>query len=132
MDVVTTDETVTQIAWNEAARAEALAEFGALTTDQIRVGTDSIQRMTADRLVFAVDGPGGPLLPAFQFSDGEPRPIIARVLNALAGQLHGWEFLLWFTGSSGFLDGARPVDRLSDAPDDVVAAAAYQASLSED
>jgi hypothetical protein len=32
----------------------------------------------------------------------------------------------------GFLEGARPVDLFDDAPDDVVAATTYQASLSED
>ena len=39
---------------------------------------------------------------------------------------------MWFTGSSGYLDGARPVDLLETDPEVVVAAAAYQASLSRD
>jgi hypothetical protein len=58
--------------------------------------------------------------------------VICRILAALKGQVRGWELLLWFTGSNGHLDGARPVDLLESDPDQVVAAAAYQASLSED
>jgi hypothetical protein len=50
----------------------------------------------------------------------------------LDGTLRGWEVLAWFTGSCGRLGGTRPVDRLDDAAGDVVAAAAHQASLSED
>jgi len=74
----------------------------------------------------------GALLPAFQFRNGEPRPIIADILEALDGQLKGWEILLWFTGSSGSLDGGRPVDVLAKSPDEAVMAASYQASVSED
>ena len=84
-----------------------------------------------DGRVFGVDGPAGRLIPAFQIARDEPRPVIARVLSALSGELHGWEIALWFTGSSGHLEGARPVDRLADVPDEVVVAAC-QASLPTD
>lgn len=50
----------------------------------------------------------------------------------MAGQLRGWELLLWFTAASGYLDGARPVDLLATSPDEVVRAAGYQASQSQD
>jgi hypothetical protein len=58
--------------------------------------------------------------------------VISKILAAMKGQLRGWELLLWFTGSNGYLNGTRPVDLLESVPDQVVAAAAYQASLSED
>ena len=130
----------TQAAWIVQARADAIAEFGALTASQladIRAVAMSDAEAIVDGWVdegrvFAVDGPGGRLIPAFQIARGEPQPVIARVLSALSGALRGWEIALWFTGSGGHLEGARPVDRLADAPDEVVAAAAYQASLSTD
>lgn len=129
-----------QVRRNAAAREAGLAEFGAFTSAELASARGSraknphttTSRWLGDGLVFAVDTPAGRLFPAFQFVQGAPRPVIAKVLAALAGQLRGWEILLWFTGSSGYLDGARPVDRLVGAPDDVVAAAAYQASLSGD
>lgn len=137
---VLSDAATTQLLWNAKARADSLKEFGAFTAAQIEeirgVQTANphatVSRWVKDGRLFAVDSAHGRLFPAFQFSQGAPRTIIAQVLAALAGQLRGWEILLWFTGSTGYLDGARPVDRLSDAPDDVVAAAAYQATLSGD
>jgi hypothetical protein len=137
---VLADAATTQLIWNAKARADALIEFGALTPMQIEemrgVQTKNahsiVSRWVKESRVFAVDTPGGRVFPGFQFSGGEPRPVIARVLAALGTELRGWEVLTWFTGSSGYIDGDRPVDLLETAPDEVVAAAAYQASLSED
>ena len=134
------ESSLLQIRRNAAAREDALAEFGAYTSAELAAARGSrtanphttTSRWLHDGRVFAVDSPAGRLFPAFQFVDGAPRPQVAAVLAALAGQLRGWEILLWFTGSSGHLDGSRPVDRLGDAPDDVVAAAVRQASLSRD
>ena len=123
-----------QEAWNEAARADAIAEFGALTAVQIDAsrGRGTAARWLRQQRAFSVPGPDGPLLPAFQFSQGERRPIIADILVALDGQLTGWEMLLWFTGSSGTLDGRRPVDVVIESPGQAVRAASYQAALSHD
>lgn len=137
---VLSDAATTQLMWNAKARADSLKEFGALNAakiEEIRGVHTANPHATAGRWVkegrlFAIDSADGRLFPAFQFSHGAPRPVIAQVLAALAGQLRGWEILLWFTGPSGYLDGARPVDRLSDVPNAVIAAAAYQAALSED
>lgn len=101
----------TQTTWNMTARTEALAEFGALKASEIRLAAgpadaDAVTRLLVQRRIFAVGGPDGPLFPAFQFSDGEPRVIVAAVLDALGDHLRGWEILAWFTGSSGHLDGA--------------------------
>ncbi len=135
-----TDVAATQIRWNAIARESAVTEFGALTSAQLATARaarttnphTTTSRWLSAKRVFAIDTAAGRLFPAFQFTDGEPRPVIGRVLKALGGQLRGWEVLLWFTGSNGYLGGARPVDLLDEAPDEVVAAATYQGSLSED
>jgi len=137
---VLADAATTQLMWNARARAEAVAEFGAYTAAQVaeQRGVDTanphttVSRWLHEGRIFAVDSVQGRLFPAFQFEDGKPRTVIGEVLAALDGQLRGWATLLWFTASNGYLEGARPVDRLGTDPDDVVAAAAYQASLSED
>lgn len=127
-----TDATAMQEEWNDAARTSAIAEFGVLHASEVEGGSRGIDELIAARRIIAVQA-SERLFPAFQFNDeGVPRAVIAQVLTALGDELHGWEILTWFTGSSGYLEGARPVDLLTDAPDDVVAAAAYQASLSED
>jgi hypothetical protein len=130
----------TQLRWNAVAREQALTEFGALTSAQLAEARGSqvsnphptTSRWLSAGRVFAIDTVAGRLFPAFQFLDGVPRPVIGRILTAMAGQLRGWELLLWFTASSGYLDGARPVDLLATSPDDVVRAAGYQASQSQD
>ena len=134
-------DALTQLHWNAIARADAIREFGVLNSAQIAEIRGSrpanphvaTSRWLSAGRVFAIDTPGGRMFPAFQLTtEGEPRPVIGKILAALDGQLRGWETLLWFTGSNGNLDGARPVDLLDDKPDQVVAAAAHQASLSED
>ncbi len=134
------DAGLTQLRWNAVARQEALREFGAPTAAEIaaqRGARTTNPHVTTSRWVsagrvFAVETPGGRRFPGFQLRDGEPRPEIAHVLAALRGALHGWELLLWFTGSNGYLDGARPVDLLDRNPDAVVGAAREQAAQSED
>ena len=134
------DVATTQLRWNALARERALSEFGALTSAGLAESRSSAttnphatpSRWLSAGRVFAVDTAAGRLFPAFQFEDGRPLPVIARILAAMAGQLRGWELLLWFTASSGYLEGARPVDLLAASPDEVVEAARYQASLSED
>ncbi|MGH2445015.1 MAG: hypothetical protein ACRDGD_03130 [Candidatus Limnocylindria bacterium] len=131
---------LTQLRWNAVARDEALREFGAFTSAQLaelrRAQTTNPHATTSRWLsagrLFALDAPSGRLFPAFQFADGQPRPVIAAVLKQLGSRLGDWELLLWFTGSSGYLDGRRPVDLLDVDPDGVVDAAAYQASVAED
>jgi hypothetical protein len=133
-------DAITQLHWNATARADALREFGVFNSARLAEerGSETANPhattsrwVTAGR-VFALETPGGRVFPSFQFVRGEPRPVIGRILAALKGQVRGWELLLWFTGSNGYLDGARPVDLLESHPDQVVSAAAYQASLSED
>jgi hypothetical protein len=118
-----TEIEATQREWNAVARAEALAEFGAVEADEIVGGAAEVGRLFRDRRAFAVGEPHAPLLPAFQFLNGTPRPIIERVLGALGDEMRGWEILAWFTGSSDYPEGAGPVDLLDVAADDVVAAA---------
>ncbi len=135
-----TDVAATQLRWNALAREAALTEFGALTSAQLAELRGSrtanphttTSRWLAANRVFAIETAAGRLFPAFQFDQGQPRPILRHVLEALGGQVRDWELLLWFTGSNGYLDGARPVDRLVQRSEEVVGAAAYQASLSED
>ncbi|MED5813442.1 hypothetical protein VST63_13855 [Mycolicibacterium sp. 050232] len=118
---------------NADARQELIDEFGLYSSEQVadlsgsrarnRFATAS--RWQAEGRTFAVDHLGGRAYPAFQFgTDGNPRPVIRRVLKVLEPYgLDGWETALWFTSATGWLDDRRPVDLLVGAADDVVAAA---------
>jgi hypothetical protein len=122
---------LTQLRWNATTREQALDEVGALTAAQLadlRGSTTSNPHVTTGRwlasgTVFAIDTPDGRRFPAFQFTEGRPKPAITRVLQALGGRLQGWEALGWFTGSNGYLGGARPIDLVDDDPGAVAFAA---------
>lgn len=64
--------------------------------------------------IFSVRHGGRDLYPAFQFKDGAPHPVIAKVLKALPQTMSPWQIAFWFTSANGWLDGAAPQDRLSD------------------
>lgn len=120
---------------NAEARQELIDEFGLYDSDHVadlagsaasnRSATAS--RWLAARKIFAVNHRGTRLYPSFQFgTDGRPRPVIARVLEAFEPYgLDGWEIALWFTTASGWLDDQRPVDLLTRAPDQIVDAAQH-------
>jgi hypothetical protein len=76
---------------------------------------------TAKR-IFSVRYKGREIYPAFQFKDQTPRPIIRQLLEALPQDMTNWQVAFWFAGVNGWLDGARPMDRL-DAPQEVLEAA---------
>jgi hypothetical protein len=52
--------------------------------------------------------------PQFQFKHGEPRPIVAQILEALGEDVTGWDRAFFFATPNSYLDDARPMDRLND------------------
>lgn len=75
--------------------------------------------------VFSVPWKGAEIYPAFQFRDGQPKPVIAKILRELPERYSPWQTAFWFTSENGWLEGAAPVDRL-DQEDAVVAAARHE------
>jgi hypothetical protein len=75
------------------------------------------------RRVFSVpSGSGEGLFPAFQFRDGQPRPVIAEILGALPRDMSPWQTAFWFVSGNGWLADRAPVNCLEDK-EAVVAAA---------
>lgn len=70
---------------------------------------------------------GSDLYPAFQFSEGRPRPIIGRLIEALIG-MSPWQIAFWLTSSNSWLGGAAPLDRLGEE-DAVVGAATRESAV---
>jgi hypothetical protein len=115
------------------ARVALLREFGAWSAAEVaeRAGSSASNRSAlasawrAAGRALAVDWHGRPVYPAFQFGpDGQPRPVITRVLAQLArAGLTDWQAALWFASPTGWLDDRRPVDLLDDDPEAVERAA---------
>jgi hypothetical protein len=110
---------------NVLARAELFKEFGAFTSAEVA----DLDRWKQEGLVFSVTYRGATYFPAFQFdAQGRPLPVIADVIRHLGGEEKGeWQLALWFTASTGWLDGQRPVDLLECGPEEVAEAAERKA-----
>ncbi|MYN64176.1 MAG: hypothetical protein F4X11_03995 [Acidobacteria bacterium] len=123
---------------NARLRADYLQETRVLTGPEIRAASglspknasEPASRWKRERRVFAVRHGGRDLYPAFQFEDGQPRPIVKRILREVPATATGWQIALWFASGNGWLDGAEPQDRL-DAPGEVVEAARRLAERAE-
>jgi hypothetical protein len=118
---------------NAELRAAFIAEVGALTTAEIAVIAGSKARNSSalagrwrsEGRIFAVPWAGSQLYPAFQFANGEPRPAIARVIEAFGDRPSGWEIAIWFATPSPYLpDDGVPLAHLDEADALVVAAQA--------
>lgn len=130
---------VAQALRNADLRTAFLAEVGALRSGEVaqlagskaRNSSALAGRWRSERRIFAVPWGGELLYPAFQFSDGEPRPLIARVLRSFGGRPSDWEVALWFVTPSAHLPrNTRPLEQLGD-PDALAAAAHAERTLPE-
>jgi hypothetical protein len=116
---------------NAEARWRLLSEFGALTAADVSAAAGSRSKNTSalagrwlrDGDVIAVTHDGTRYFPAFQFGeDGRPLPVMKAILPHLS-DLGDWQRAIWFVTGSRLLGDRRPVDLLTERPDEVVAAA---------
>lgn len=130
---------VSQALRNAELRTAFITEVGAMTAAEVAQLAGSkaknssalAGRWRSQRRIFAVPWGGEVLYPAFQFANGEPRPIIARVLQSFGERPSGWEVALWFATPSQYLTrNGRPLERLDD-PDALEAAARAERTLPE-
>lgn len=120
------------MAATERAWRDLETEFGLLSSREVSelVGSKSPNRSYASELrskgkMIAVKRPGGLRYPGFQIDREEHaiRPVMENLIRVAeaAGRTEA-SLALWMTSRSGYLDGDRPVDQLSQ-PDKVVEAA---------
>lgn len=132
LDVPAQDQSalIEQARRNQAARQSFLDEFPVLTATEVHelVGSRArnphaaANRLRTDNRIFAIGIGDEYRYPAFQFdAEGRPLPVMRDLLRAAAG-LRGWGLALWLTAPNGFLDGARPLDRLYTEPQQVIEA----------
>jgi hypothetical protein len=117
------------VALRDAYRAEGglagHAEIGRFAQARGRGGLAGLTRSIAAGLIFAFEWRRCVWLPMFQFEpdDHSIRLEVSRVLAEFAGEFDGWRLACWFVEPNGWLDGARPIDRLSSHPEEVIEAA---------
>lgn len=76
--------------------------------------SEPASRWKREKRIFAIRFKGVDRFPAFQFEDGEPRPVIKKVLGKLPADMSPWQIAFWFESGNGFLDGKSPRQLLSN------------------
>jgi hypothetical protein len=107
---------------NATLRLRFVGEIPCLTSEQIHKlaghgGLNPSQTASAWKRsgrIFSVPFRNRQLYPAFEFADGEPKPVIKKILAALPANMTAWQTAFWFVTGNGWLDGAAPKDVLGD------------------
>ena len=115
---------------NARLRADYLQETQMFTGAQVRAAagrnpknrSEPASRWKREGRIFAIRYGGRDLYPAFQFAEGQPRPIIKKILSLLPLSVTPWQIAMWFSSGNGWLDGAEPRERL-DEPGEILEAA---------
>ena len=117
---------------NAALRADYLKSMPCYTGAQIRANvrkappknkSEPASRWKREGRIFAIQDRGVDLFPQFQFQDGDPRKVIAKILAALPEDMSVWQIAFWFASGNGWLDGDAPQDKLTNESAVVAAAA---------
>lgn len=109
-------------AMNAAARHRFMNNFLTYTAAEVareagstaRNRGQTASRWKAEGVIFSVPFQNLDRYPAFQFSHGQPLPVIADVLRHLPAAMSPWEIAFWFVSTNGWLDGEAPVKSLGD------------------
>jgi hypothetical protein len=107
-----TSRDLAELAGHEAANASATAT-----------------RWKKARRIFGLPWKGSDLYPAFQFSEGRPRPVIERIIEVLPERFSPWQIAFWLTSSNSWLGGSTPFERLEDEAALLAAAARESEAL---
>ena len=101
---------------NDEMRATYLKTTKLYTAEDIRALNPSAPsaKWKREGRVFAIEHDGKDLFPAFQFADGEPLPIIQKILEALPDYMSPWQTAFWFESSDGWLGGKTPQECLKN------------------
>ncbi|HEX8481085.1 MAG TPA: hypothetical protein VF650_04200 [Allosphingosinicella sp.] len=122
---------------NARERARFVEEFPCYTSREVAelAGHEAVNasatatRWKKARRILGLPWKGGDLYPAFQFREGRPRPILARLIECLPEGMSPWQVAFWLTSSNGWLGGSRPLERLDDEAALLAAAARESETL---
>jgi hypothetical protein len=106
--------------WLTAAQLSGLAGFSGQNASA------QPNKWKREGRIFAIRQNGNDYYPSYALhTDGDYRPLkgLAPVLLCFKGALDDWDIATWFASVNSFLGGARPMDLLAGAPDQVLAAA---------
>jgi hypothetical protein len=94
------------------------------------IPASSIRKWRRRRLIFGARYKGRDYFPAFQFSDGHPKPIVGRVISILdlVRREDNWFLFYWFVGANGWLEEGETPSNVMDSDAEAVIEAAVHAN----
>lgn len=101
------------------------AQIGDLAEREGRSPRFKAEGLAAQGKVFSVSTDDGVRYPAINVdSEGQPRPIVAAVLESMPARSSAWFRALWWTALNPFLSDRRPLDLLDSEDEPLIRAAA--------
>jgi len=104
-------------------------DIAGLSGSSARNTSAKASRWKSEGRIFSVPWRGVDHYPAFQFSpvDGEPLPVMQKVLEILTPKRNDWQILCWFYGNNVFTpDECPPMDAIATHPETVIKAAEWE------
>ena len=101
-------------AYLQTTKLYTAEDIRALTAEKLSDPSAPSSEWKREGRVFAIQHDGKDLFPAFQFADGEPLPIIQKILEALPDYLSPWQTAFWFESGNGWLGGKTPQECLKN------------------
>jgi Protein of unknown function (DUF2384) len=106
----------TNSVWNSA-------QVAAESTSTARNRAAIASRWLREKKIFGLRYEGQQVFPRFQFQDGSPSPVIAKVISRFPEHATGWDFAYFFATPNPHLGGRKPLELLKSNPDRVLSLA---------
>lgn len=127
------------------AKYPMFTEAAVVATNKPTGSPDAIRQWRREGRIFGVRYKGEDRYPAFQFENGMPKSVIAKILEHLSPEdlvarsnsdleppYSEWATAFWFAGANGWLEGEIPVELIDLDPMAVVMAASHARDKTSD
>jgi hypothetical protein len=115
------------LAWRKefigAVRSWTADEIAEQSTSKATNKSAIASRWQSEGKIFSVRFEGRNLFPRFQFKDGSPIPVVAKVIQLMPEHMSGWDFAFFFYNPNSYIGGRRPFEMIRSNPGRVLSLA---------
>jgi hypothetical protein len=99
------------------------AEVSSQTISKRSNKSAAASRWLREGRIFSVRFAGEQRFPRFEFQNGAPIPVIAKVIRIFATDATGWSLAFFFANPNSYIGGRKPIELIQTDPDRVVSLA---------
>ena len=99
------------------------AEISSQTATKSSIKSAAASRWLREGRIFSVRFAGEQRFPRFEFQNGAPIPVIAKVIKIFATDATGWSLAFFFANPNPYIGGRKPIELIQTDPDRVVSLA---------